>query len=186
MPDASGSAPLIHRRVVRRLIALLAIALVLVGCAAAEPPALGAGDRNGLGSGSSQEPPYATSLPGQAFQPLGSGDVGAELCRRVGEVEARLTSMRGVELRVPNRVALDIELGQLQVAVGELEEADLGAFEDELETPRTRLGYRLREVELAVEDFRTNTRPQRAVPHVEKDTQTFADELAAFTILARC
>jgi hypothetical protein len=94
--------------------------------------------------------------------------------------------MRAVELRVPNRVALDIELGQLQVAVGELEELDLGPLEEELETPLTRLGYRLREVELAVEDFRTNSRPQRAVPHVQEDAQTFADELAAFVILARC
>jgi hypothetical protein len=94
--------------------------------------------------------------------------------------------MRAVELRLTNRVALDIELGQLQVAVSELEAAELGAFEDDLELPLRRLRYRLDEVELAVEDFRTNSRPQRAVPHVERDSQTFADELAAFVLLSRC
>ena len=92
--------------------------------------------------------------------------------------------MRAVELRLPNRVALDIELGQLQVAVRELQDAELGPLEDDLETPLRRLGYRLGEVELAVEDFRTNARPQRAVPHVQRDAQTFADELAAFVLLA--
>ena len=91
-----------------------------------------------------------------------------------------------VELRLPNRVALDIELGKLEAAFGELRQADLGPFEDQLEGPLTRLGYRLDEVELAVEDFRTNSRPQQAVAHVEDDAGTFGGELAAFSILARC
>jgi hypothetical protein len=117
---------------------------------------------------------------------MASGDVHDELCRRIGEVERSLTTLRAVELRLTNRVALDIELGQLQFAVGELEAAELGAFEDDLELPLRRLGYRLDEVELAVEDFRTNSRPQRAVPHVEGDSETFANELAAFVLLARC
>ena len=63
---------------------------------------------------------------------------------------------------------------------------DLGDREDELERSLTRLGYRMGELELAVEDFRTNTRPKRAAPHVEEDTQKVADELAAFVILSRC
>ena len=125
-------------------------------------------------------------LSADPVAPLASGDVHAELCRRIAEVESGLLTMRTVELRLTNRVALDIELGELQVALSDLEDAELGEFEEELETPLTRLGYRLREVELAVEDFRTNSRPQRAVPHVEEDIQTLADELAAFTILARC
>ena len=50
----------------------------------------------------------------------------------------------------------------------------------------TRLGYRLGELELAVEDFRTNPHPRKAVPHVEGDVQKVADELAAFVILSRC
>ena len=59
-------------------------------------------------------------------------------------------------------------------------------FEEELETPLQRLFYRLGELELAVEDFRTNPRPRVAAPHVDTDSGTFADEVAAFRILARC
>ncbi len=101
-------------------------------------------------------------------------------------MESRIAALRAVELRLPNRVALDIELGKLQAAFVELAQADLGPFAEQLEGPLTRLAYRLGEVELAVEDFRTNSRPQRAVTHVETDAQTFSEELAAFAILARC
>jgi hypothetical protein len=163
---------------------ILAIPLLLTACSGgaapgASAPATGA-------PMDSAAPASFPVLPPDMPSPAASGDIGAELCRRIADVESNLATMRAVELRVPNRVALDIELGQLQVAVGELEELDLGPLEEELETPLTRLGYRLREVELAVEDFRTNSRPQRAVPHVQEDAQTFADELAAFVILARC
>ena len=111
---------------------------------------------------------------------------GFSLCEQVGAVESRIAALRAVELRLPNRVALDIELGKLQAAFVELAQADLGPFAEQLEVPLTRLAYRLGEVELAVEDFRTNSRPQRAVTHVETDAQTFSEELAAFAILARC
>lgn len=111
---------------------------------------------------------------------------GFSLCEQVGAVESRIAALRAVELRLPNRVALDIELGKLQAAFVELAQADLGPFAEQLEAPLTRLAYRLGEVELAVEDFRTNSRPQRAVTHVETDAQTFSEELAAFAILARC
>lgn len=111
---------------------------------------------------------------------------GFSLCEQVGAVESRIAALRAVELRLPNRVALDIELGKLQAAFVELAQADLGPFAEQLEVPLTRLAYRLGEVELAVEDFRTNSRPQRAVTHVESDAQTFSEELAAFAILARC
>ena len=111
---------------------------------------------------------------------------GFSLCEQVGAVESRIAALRAVELRLPNRVALDIELGKLQAAFVELAQADLGPFAEQLEAPLTRLAYRLGEVELAVEDFRTNSRPQRAVTHVETDARTFSEELAAFAILARC
>jgi hypothetical protein len=104
----------------------------------------------------------------------------------VAVVEERTAALRAVELRLPNRVALDIELGKLKAAVAELTAVELDTLEDRLEEPLTRLGYRLGELELAVEDFRTSSRPQRAAPHVETDAQTFADELGAFAILARC
>jgi hypothetical protein len=183
MPVDPVSALPTYPRIVRTLVAVL-LTLLLAGCAGTGSGAPGAdGGSSTIGS---PDPAAATAPPSLPVGAMASGDVGAELCRRVADVQSRLISMRAVELRVPNRVALDIELGQLQVAVGELLDAELGSLEDELETPRTRLGHRLREVELAIEDFRTNSRPHRAVPHVEEDTQTFADELAAFTILARC
>ena len=117
---------------------------------------------------------------------MASGDTGGDLCLGIANVEQRLASLRAVELRLPNRVALDIELSKLEAAYAELHQADLGAFEEQLETPLQRLRYRLAELELAVEDFRTNTRPAHAVAHVEEDAETFAGELAAFSILARC
>ena len=118
--------------------------------------------------------------------PTSALESGFDLCEQVGAVESRIAALRAVELRLPNRVALDIELGKLQAAFVELAQADLGPFAEQLEVPLTRLAYRLGEVELAVEDFRTNSRPQRAVTHVESDAQTFSEELAAFAILARC
>jgi hypothetical protein len=169
-------------------MALLSVVLLACGGPTADAGA-GAGAPDVAAAGSPAAPigpGVSAPLPTDPLAPLPSGDPHAELCRRISDVETQLATMRAVELRVTNRVALDIELSQLQVVVGELQEAELGALEEELERPLTRLGYRLQEVELAVEDFRTNSRPQRAVPHVEEDTQTFADELAAFRILARC
>ena len=113
-------------------------------------------------------------------------DPEGEVCLRVTEVEQRLAALRSVELLLPNRVALDIELDKLTSAYRELEDAELGERAEELERSLTRLGYRLGELELAVEDFRTTNRPRRAAPHVEEDSQKVADELAAFVILSRC
>jgi hypothetical protein len=119
--------------------------------------------------------------------PDASPGPGVSLCEHVDAVEERLAALEAVELRLPNRVALDIELGKLQAAFVELRQADLfGPFESQLETALTRLGHRLEELELAVEDFRTNPRPQQAVTHVETDATTFGSELSAFAILARC
>ena len=101
-------------------------------------------------------------------------------------MESRIAALRAVELRLPNRVALDIELGKLQAAFASWRRRTSDHSPSSWRRPLTRLGYRLGEVELAVEDFRTNSRPQRAVTHVETDAQTFSEELAAFAILARC
>ena len=108
------------------------------------------------------------------------------MCLHLAEMEDRLASLRAIELKLPNRTTLEIELDKLQAAYNELVDVDLGVREDELERSLTRLGYRMGELELAVEDFRTNTRPRRAVPHVEEDVQKVADELTAFLVLSRC
>lgn len=120
------------------------------------------------------------------MMPEASGLIGVSLCDHVGSVEETTAALRAVELRLPNRVALDIELGKLQAAFLELGQADLGELEEPLEEPLTRLGYRLIELDLAVEDFRTDPRPRRAAAHVEEDAEAFADALAGFAILARC
>lgn len=122
---------------------------------------------------------------------MASPDVSAsldpeDLCHRIDAVELSTARLRAIELKLTNRVKLDIELSDLQIAFRELSAADLGEFEDQLETPLQRLEYRLGELELAVEDFRTNTRPRQAAPHVEDDGKTFADEVEAFRVLARC
>jgi hypothetical protein len=178
MPDASSTTQQ-HSllRLQRLLLLACASAVFLVGCS----------------GGSAQVPDVAAPPSGQpgvvaaaTVGPLASGDLGVDLCLTIGTIEERLAALRAVELRLPNRVALDIELAKLQAAFSELRQADLGALEEQLESPLKRLGYRLAELELAVEDFRTNSRPLRAVPHVEGDAETLSAELAAFAILARC
>jgi hypothetical protein len=162
------------------LLGLLAVAVALVACGGSADPVT----TSMPAASASNPPPSAAAL--QASRPAASLDAAGLLCARVGAVEERLAALRAVELRLPNRVALDIELAKLQAAFGELAAADLGSLEERLEDPLVRLGRRLAELELAVEDFRTNSRPQRAVPHVEGDAATLADELGAFAILARC
>ena len=108
------------------------------------------------------------------------------LCRRIDELELTMARLQGVELKLVNRTALDIAYDNVEMAFDELEDAPLGEFADELDDPLRRLFYRLGELELAVEDLRTNSRPRRAAPHVEGDAETFANDLAAFRVLARC
>jgi hypothetical protein len=158
--------------------AILIVATACAGGSVARPTPSPAGS-------AVPSPSPGAAAPGSA-RPSSALESGFSLCEQVGAVESRIAALRAVELRLPNRVALDIELGKLQAAFVELAQADLGPFAEQLEGPLTRLAYRLGEVELAVEDFRTNSRPQRAVTHVETDAQTFSEELAAFAILARC
>jgi hypothetical protein len=179
MPDAA-SRPSGHGRphLALRLAAVAAVLALLTACGGGSPATPEA-------STDGSPLPSASPAPDTA-QPAPTIGDGTSLCEQIGAVGSRIAALRAVELRLPNRVALDIELGKLQAAFTELSQADLGPFADRLEVPLTRLGYRLAEVELAVEDFRTNSRPQRAVTHVQSDAQTFSDELASFAILARC
>jgi hypothetical protein len=161
----------------RRLLALAAVLLLVsVAC---DGDSGAAGPRTAAGS-----PAAAMVEPSRAPGTLTGPD--DDLCLHVTEIGQRLASLRAVELRLPNRVALDVELDKLQAAYVELQRVDFGDAEDRLAGSLKRLGYRLGELELAVEDFRTNTRPQRAAPHVDEDAQKVADELAAFLILSRC
>jgi hypothetical protein len=101
-------------------------------------------------------------------------------------METRLADLRRVELILENRTSLDIELDKLQAAHLELERADLGEREDELEDSLKRLGYRMGELKLAVEDFRTINRVRRTSAHVEEDSEKVVNELNAFIVLSGC
>jgi hypothetical protein len=183
----------------RRSLAALAIVTLMVaaacdsagidaaGTAAAGAAATAGGTAPAGGSApASADPVVAAASPSPSPSPRPTADPEGALCLDLAEMEERLAGFQTVELRLPNRVALEIELDKLLAAHGELTGVDLGGREDELERSLTRLGYRLGELELAVEDFATNTRPRRAAPHVAEDTQKVADELAAFVILSRC
>jgi hypothetical protein len=153
-----------------------ALLLVVVGCASdgagAEPSGLRTAD------------PGASPLDAS---PAASASIDPEgLCRRIDELELSIARLRAIDLKLTNRVPLDIELAAAMLAFDALDEADLGEFSDQLEHPLQRLAYSLTEVELAVEDFRTNPRPRRAEPHVQEATRTFAEEVDAFRVLARC
>jgi hypothetical protein len=101
-------------------------------------------------------------------------------------LQGRVAGLRAVELTITDRLSLDIELSKVQSAFAALEQVDLRALDRTLEDPLRRLGYRLDELELAVEDFRTTSRMREAARHVEGDSEVFADEVAAFAIRARC
>jgi hypothetical protein len=164
-----------------RLTRSSAIATVLLLVVAA----CGGGEAAPASSAEASASPVAAT-PEPTREPMAQGEVDEQLCTFVADLQANTQSLRAVELKLVNRVALDIELSKVEAAFGELDGADLGDLKEQLDTPLTRLGYRLGELELAVEDFRTNSRIKRAVPHVEKDAEIFANELAAFSLLARC
>jgi hypothetical protein len=48
------------------------------------------------------------------------------------------------------------------------------------------LGYRLRDLELAVEDFRTSPRPPEAADHVEEEAARYGRALSDVVELAGC
>ncbi len=161
----------------RHFLALAVTALVVASACGGDATADTAG-----ASGSPSPSPTPSASPSA----LPTVDPQGEICQRVGDMEMRLTELREVELTLPNRTLLEIELDKLQAAHTELERTDLGEREDELEDSLKRLGYRMGELKLAVEDFRTNPKPRRAVSHVEEDAQKVVNELNAFVVLSGC
>ncbi len=162
----------------RQPLAVLALAtLVVAGACGGDPSA-----EEAEASTSPSPSPAPTASPSL----LPTQDPEGELCSRVEEMGSRMETMQAVPLTLPNRTSLEIEFEKVRASFGEIERADLGEREDELEDSLTRLGYRMGELKLAVEDFQTNSRPRRAAPHVEEDTQKVLDELNAFVILSGC
>ncbi len=161
----------------RLLVALAVTTMLVVGACGGEGTTGAPADPTAMAVA-------ATPSPSPSVIP--TVDPEGELCLRVGEMVTRLEALRAVELTLPNRTALAVELDKLQAAYVELERVSLGAREDELEDSMKRLGYRMGELDLAVEDFQTNPKPRRAAPHVEEDSENVADELNSFVILSRC
>jgi hypothetical protein len=176
-PPAARGAGAAMPSLSRRASALAgALLLAAVACSGEDAPA--------PGEPASTLAPTPTIVP--TIDPARASDPGAELCSRVAELDRRITTLRAIELRLQDRVALAIELDMVLASYGGLLEIDLGDAEERLEGSLRRLGYRLDELELAVEDFRTNPRPRRAAPHVQEDAGKVAEELDAFTLLSRC
>lgn len=163
----------------RSLPVLAAVTLLVVGACGGDSGPAGSADP-------SADPLSAELVASPSPTPEPRAEPEGELCQRVSKIEARLASLQAVELKLLNRTTLEVELDKLMAAFEELDRTDLGDREDQLEPSMTRLDYRLAELGLAVEDFRTNSRPRRAAPHVEEDTGKVADELAAYVILSRC
>jgi len=161
----------------RPLLAFAAVTLLVVGACGDEATPATTAEPSNTAAGPSPSPTPST---------IPTMDPEGELCSRVGEMESRLDTLQAVPLTLPNRTSVEIEYDKLVATFDELERTDLGDREDELEDSLTRLGYRMGELKLAVEDFQTNPKPRRAAPHVEEDSQRVSDELNAFVILSRC
>ena len=161
------------------VIPLAVVAFLVASACGGDSEADGSPDASG-------DPRGATASASPSPSPQPTADAEGELCQLVDELELRLATVQSVELTLPNRTSLEIELDKLMAAHEELGRSDLGGREDEMEDSLTRLGYRMRELELAVEDFRTNSRPRRAAPHVEEDARKVANELTALIVLSRC
>ena len=161
----------------RPLLAFAAVTLLVVGACGDEATPATTAEPSNTAAGPSPSPTPST---------IPTMDPEGELCSRVGEMESRLDTLQAVPLTLPNRTSVEIEYDKLVATFEELERTDLGDREDELEDSLTRLGYRMGELKLAVEDFQTNPKPRRAAPHVEEDSQRVSDELNAFVILSRC
>jgi hypothetical protein len=174
----------------RHLAALALLAAALAGCGgSADDAGPYAAAVDGAQPGPSQ---LAAPMATQAGEPLtvGSADpsvaAALELCDRIAVLRSRLAALTGLELRPTARVTLDIELSRVQAGFSDMRQAASDARELDLAEPLRRLGYRLDGLALAVEDFRTTSRPREAARHVEEEGASFADTLAGFELQAGC
>ena len=115
-----------------------------------------------------------------------SPDTAAVLCERIGFVQSGLARVQAVELRPTAKTSLDIEFGRVDSAFSQLRQTELGEVRETLTAPLRRLHYGVEDLRLAVEDFRTTSRPREAAAHVEEESEALADALAAFALLAGC
>ena len=115
-----------------------------------------------------------------------SSDPTATLCQQVETVQSRLAELAALELRPTAKVTLDIDLSRVQAGFSDMRQDILEARGLDLGDSVRRLGYRLDDLALAVEDFRTTSRWRDAVKHVEAEAAAFADALAGFHLQAGC
>jgi hypothetical protein len=124
--------------------------------------------------------PLAGTSPGASISPE------VELCESIQVVQSRLATLSALELRPTARVTLDIELSRVQAGFTDLRQDALDTRELGLADSLRRLGYRLDDLALAVEDFRTSSRPREAANHVAQEGVAFGDALAGFRLEAGC
>ena len=132
--------------------------------------------------------PLETPASGAASSPASGEPVGpsGRLCDRIGTVQARLSELAALELRPTARVTLDIELSRVQAAFSDMRQGVLDSRGLDLDEALRRLGYRLDDLTLAVEDFRTTSRPREGANHVAEEAILLGDALAGFLLLAGC
>jgi hypothetical protein len=133
-------------------------------------------------AGASADPGDATA--GGSAEPADGPS--AEVCGHFANVRTRLAGLAALELRPTARTTLDIELSRVQVAFADLREDVLAAPDLDADEPLRVLGYRLDDLALAVEDFRTSPRPRVAADHVAEEVVIFGDALAGFELLLGC
>jgi hypothetical protein len=168
----------------------IAASLLLAGCGAPEPGDPGAaGFDQGPSPATIASPSAVMGVPVET-SPIGSAgpstDPASRLCEGLAAVQSRLAVLAALELRPTARVTLDIELSRVQVSFSEMRQDALATREPELEDTISRLGHRLDDLALAVEDFRTTSRPRDAARHVATDAAAFADALAGFALQTGC
>jgi hypothetical protein len=110
----------------------------------------------------------------------------ADFCVRVGDMRRELADVLAVPRRVANRPRLDDELGELEAAHSSLLRADRGPARDTLELPMRELRYRVLDMRLAVEDFRTTSRPPLAAEHIERQGRALGAALDRLERVAEC
>jgi hypothetical protein len=170
-------------------LALVLVALVIAGCGGASEAVVPVQTAaSGLSAGDASPMPVPSPGGGVTAESSPAPPVGPspELCDRIGAVQARLSELAALELRPTARVTLDIELSRVQAAFSDMRQAVLDSRGLDLDEALRRLGYGVDDLTLAVEDFRTTSRPREAADHVAEEAVLLGDALAGFLLLAGC